>query len=99
MKDLIEMFFKALALTGAVFKSLLSGYTQVLWALVGILIMKNQDTSLLSIPNIEILNEVLYFISSNWMTITIFISIFYLYCNIREINSHTIKITSCEVKE
>ena len=94
MKNLIDMFFKTLALTGAVFKSLLSGYTQVLWALLGIILIKNQDTTILNIPNLEVLNNVLYFISSNWMTITIFISIFYLYCNIKEVNSHTINNAS-----
>lgn len=82
---MIKLIFKTFALIGAVFKSLLSGYLQVLWALLAIVILKNQDIDLLTIPNLEIFNKILSLISLNWMWLVIFISMFYLYCNVRQL--------------
>ncbi len=78
------------------FKSLVSGYTQIIWMLLAIIMIKRQDATLLNLPNIEILNNSLNLASKYWLELLITISIFYFIINLKELMSKAEKTS--EVK-
>ena len=84
MNKFIEPLMFALKVTTSVFKSLLSGFVQVVWTIVGISILNNQFGDLI-ISNPEIFNQAIDFVLFNWIPWVLILSLFFLFVNLREI--------------
>ena len=75
---------KYLKIAVSFIKSLLQGFTQIIWTMVAIYIFRNQAEEIL-MSNPEMFEKMLAVIFNGWIGLLVALTIFYMFVNLKDI--------------
>ena len=93
-KQAITKVFKTLAVTGAIFKSMFEAFVQIVWGLASVMFLNvlllylhiNQMLDQIPMTVLHQFYLIFEFILEYWGLLYIFLTLFYAYVNLKEIN-------------